>query len=385
MKMLNAYTLEIDDFELAIAEIKEQLDLEHNMLAHAAGFITCSYDYVEAGLIEAISDAMPFDIVGCTTLTNAVNDEGGGMLLCLSVLTASDCRFASAASESLADDLDGAIARMYDEAAGKLDGEPRLALAFFPMATSYGGELILDALDRAAGGTPIFGTIACDFDTAHYSHSCTFHNGLCTTDRASVLLISGNVAPRFVVTSTSEQNLHKQQALITASEGSLLKEVNGMTAREYFHSLGLMRDGGIGGMSSVPFVVNYNDGTQPVARAIYSLCEDGSAVCGGRMPEGGTLSIGRMDVADILLTADTSLQKLLRDKNEGGIILFPCLGRNMVLGMDPLLEVKKVREIIGDALPWHLAYSGGEVCPVYGEDGNTANRFHNFTFIGCAI
>ena len=103
------------------------------------------------------------------------------------------------------------------------------------------------------------------------------------------------------------------------------------------------------------------------------------------MPKGGTLSIGRMDVADILLTAEQSLGKLLKNEGINGIIILPCLGRNMVLGATPLSEIEKVRAILGDSLPWHLAYSGGEVCPVYGNHGHTVNRFHNFTFIACAI
>jgi hypothetical protein len=158
-----------------------------------------------------------------------------------------------------------------------------------------------------------------------------------------------------------------------------------MTAKDYFESIGLATGKGIEGMSSVPFVVDYGDGTQLVARAIYGLDEDDSAVCGGIMPEGGTLYIGRMDVEDILLTARTSLNTLLEGKNLNGIIMFPCLGRNMVLAMDPLEEIGVVKNTIGNRIPWHLAYSGGEVCPVYSKDGLSVNRFHNFTFIGCAI
>ena len=158
-----------------------------------------------------------------------------------------------------------------------------------------------------------------------------------------------------------------------------------MSAQAYLSSIGLLHGEGIEAVSSVPFVVNYNDGSQPVARAIYSLNSDGSASCGGIMPKGGTLSIGRMDVEDILLTAEQSLEKLLKHEGVNGIIMFPCLGRNMVLGLTPLIEIEKVQGILGASPPWHLAYSGGELCPVYGSDGGTVNRFHNFTFIACAI
>ena len=385
MKMLNAWTVEIDTPEIAIAEVLKQLDMKNNLLSHAAGFITCSYDYVETGIVKEICDALPFDVVGCTTLTNACNAESGTLLLCLSVLTADDCRFSTALTAPLDAHFKAATAAAFQHAAAQLGDTPKLVLSFLPMTSALGGELILNALDEAAGGTPIFGTTACDFDTAYYHHSYTIHNGECLRDRMPILLVSGNVSPRFVVTATSEQNLHKQQAIITSSEGSVLKEVNGMRTADYLTSIGLMQGNGIEGMSSVPFVVNYNDGTQPVARAIYSLNEDGSAVCGGVMPEGGTLSIGRMDVADILLTAEQSLGSLLHHQGLNGIIAFPCLGRNMVLGVTPLSEAEKAREVLGDALPWHLAYSGGEVCPVYTDNGGTVNRFHNFTFVACAL
>jgi len=135
----------------------------------------------------------------------------------------------------------------------------------------------------------------------------------------------------------------------------------------------------------VPFVVDYNDGTQPVARAIYGLNDDGSALCGGIMPEGGTLYIGRMDIDDILLTAKDSSIKLMNKESLNGIIMFPCLGRNMVLAIDPFAEIDVVKSLIAGKVPWHLAYSGGECCPVYNKNEQIVNRFHNFTFIGCAI
>ena len=384
MKMLNAWTLELDEPEIAVSEILEQLDLEKNARNNSIGFITCSYDYVESGIVEAVCGALPFDVVGCTTLTNANNEESGTMLFCLTVFTADDCQFTAAVTGSLEKDVDGAISSAVREAAGNLEQDAKIALAFLPMF-GIGGEIMLIALDKALPGVPIFGTVGCDHDTAEYSNTHVIYNGECFRDCLSFLLISGNVNPRFVVTSTSDQNLRKQQAVITSSEGCLLKKVNNMTAKEYFESIGLVSGKGVEGMSSVPFVVDYNDGSQPVARAIYGLNEDGSAVCGGIMPEGGTLSIGRMDVDDIILTAESSVKKLLAGGDTGGIVMFPCLGRNMVLALDPMAEINAVASSINNSVPWHLAYSGGECCPVSGKNGQLYNRFHNFTFIGFAI
>ena len=387
MKMLNAWTLELDDPKVAVSEILEQLDLETNAQKYSAGYLSCSYDFVEAGIVEAVCAALPFDVVGSTTLTNAVNAESGTMLFCLTVFTGDDCTFVAAATDPLPGDLEGAVNDAVQQAQSDREGPAKLALVFLPLfnAGGMGGEIILGVLDQALAGTPIFGTVACDADTATYKDTYTIHNGASYRDRVTFLLFYGNVNPRFVVTSTSEQNLRKQQAVITSSEGSLLKEVNHMSAREYLETIGLTAGKGVEGLSSIPFVVDYNDGTQPVARAIYGINEDGSALCGGVMPEGGTLYIGRMDVDDILLTAEKSVQELLDSGDCNGIIMLPCLGRNMVLAVDPMAEIEVVKNKLGDTIPWHLAYSGGECCPVYGKESQSVNRFHNFTFIGCVL
>ena len=385
MKLLNAWTLEVDEPAIAVSEILNQLNLEKNAQKHSVGFLTCSYDFVESGMVKAICAALPFDVIGCTTLTNANNKEAGTMLLCLTVLTADDCQFAATATSSLREDLSEAVNVAAIKAMSRLGQTAKMALAFLPIF-GVGGEVMLSALDKALEGTPIFGTVGCDHDTAEYSNTYTIYNGEHFRDCLTFLLISGNVTPRFVVASTSEQNLRKQQAVITSSEGCLLKQVNNMPVKDYFGSIGLIAGKGVEGMSSIPFVVDYGDDMQPVARAIYGFNEDGAAVCGGLMPEGGTLYIGRMDDQDILLTAENSVKNLLKTANLNGIIMFPCLGRNMVLAVDPLAEIDLVKNQIGDLVPWHLGYSAGECCPVYSsKDGRLANRFHNFTFIGCAI
>ncbi|MDL2219103.1 FIST C-terminal domain-containing protein [Ruminococcaceae bacterium OttesenSCG-928-O06] len=385
IRMLNACTLEVDEAEVALAELLQQLDWENNRLPNAAAFLTCSCDFLETDVLRHVCDALPFPVVGCTTLANAAPREAGTMMLCLTVLCSDDCQFATALTPPLGEELAGPIEAAYHKAAATLPAPPALVLAFMPMIRKVGGELILDALDAVAGGAPIFGTIACDRDTSEYENTFTIYEGEGSRDAMSLLLISGNIAPRFFVTSASEDKVQKQKAIITASQGSVLQQVNNISTKEYLRTLGLVQGDGIEGMSAIPFVVNYNDGTQPVARAIYMLTEEGYAVCGGAMPVNATLSIGSIDYEDVLLTARQTCGEILATGKTNGLILFPCLGRNMVLGADYMAEIDAVRESLGGALPFHLAYSGGEVCPVYNEEGAALNRFHNFTFIACVF
>ena len=188
VKLINAYTLELDEPAVAVSEVLNQLDLEKNAQKHSVGFLTCSYDFVEAGIVNAICNALPFDVVGCTTLTNADNDEAGTMLLCLTVLTADDCRFVTAITDSLQGNLEETVNAAAQKATSELGQPVNMALAFLPMF-GVGGEIMLIALDKALGGAPIFGTVACDSDTAAYSNTFVIHNGNCFKDVLSFLLV----------------------------------------------------------------------------------------------------------------------------------------------------------------------------------------------------
>lgn len=385
MKMLNAWTIELDEPAVAVATILEQLDLEKNLCKNSVGFLTCSYDFIETGVVSAISEALPFDVIGCTTLTNANNEDAGTMLLCLSVLTSDDCNFAAQVTGSLRGDLKAEVSRAVNEAKAELNEPVKMALAFMPMF-GIGGEIMLSAMNDELEEVPIFGMVACDHDTANYSNTYVAHNGRHYNDCLAFILLSGNVNPRFVVTTTSEQNMRKQHAEITLSEGSVVKKINDLTAQEYLETIGLGIGKGFEALTSIPFMLDYNDGSQPVARALYfGKGDDGSIVAGGLMPEGAMLHIGRMDVPDIILTAGTSVKRLMEEGDVTGIIMFPCLGRNMVLVADPMAEIDEIRQAIGDEVRWHLAYAAGECCPVLSTDNKWLNRFHNFTFIGCAI
>ena len=53
--------------------------------------------------------------------------------------------------------------------------------------------------------------------------------------------------------------------------------------------------------------------------------------------------------------------------------------------MDTMAELETVREAVNGAVPYAMCYAGGEICPVYNEQGETFNRFHNYTCVLCAL
>lgn len=382
LKMLTAYSTEIDDVEAAVAGILGQLDLAGNLLANAAGIVTCYPEFVESGVVAALCKAAPFPVVGCTTLAAAVPGDLGQLILSLSVLTSDDVAFSCGMTDGLQTRTREAMTETYAAARAELPGEPSFMISFAPLLYNVAGDAIIDNLNEVTDGLPNFGTCAVDHNP-DYRDSGTICNGVYSRSELSFLLLSGDVEPRFLIASISEDRILKQKAIITKSEGNQLLEVNNMSVLQYLQSIGLATDGSIEGVNSIPFVIDYNDGTKPIARAIFALTDDGHAVCGGTMPEGATLAVGAINYQEVVSTAMQMVDDALATGKRGGLLMFSCIIRNLSLGVDTLAEMEAVREGVGSKMPYQLSYSGGEICPVYNEAGKPVNRFHNDTIVAC--
>jgi hypothetical protein len=232
---------------------------------------------------------------------------------------------------------------------------------------------------------PNFGTLAVDHHQ-DYHESQTILGAEAFRDRYVFVFCYGNLEPRFFMGGISEEKAFREKGVVTSSRGIQLKEVNGISVAAYLASLGLKKDenGVIQGINSFPFLLDYNDGTQPVIRVMFGLAPDGSVVCGGRVPEGATLTVGSISAEEVLSNTGKVLQKAREGIGERGLLMFSCVGRYFAQGFNSAAEMDTIREVMGDT-PFHLSYSGTELCPVYGKDGKLTNRSHNDTIVICMI
>ncbi|MDR3231260.1 MAG: FIST C-terminal domain-containing protein [Synergistaceae bacterium] len=384
IKMQSAYTAEIDDVDEAVAEILGQLDLG-GALKNSVGILTCYREYVDTGVVEELCRRVPFDVIGCTTLGNAAGGKYGMEMLCFTVLTSDDVTFSTAFSAPLpGGDVTNLLEDAYGPARARLPGDPSLIVAILPVMTEASGAMVMRQLDTVCGGVPLYGTLSCDH-TLNYEPSLTIWNGQSHRYAMAMILMHGNVNAKFYVTALPDQNIQKQRAIITESEGCLLKKVNDIQLLDYLATLGLTKDGGLEASGSVPFMVDYGHGTKPVALGMYSITPEGYAVCGGEVPTGAGLSIGLIDYVSILETAESTVRNALSGSDINGILMFPCLTRSLMISPNSLDEMQKVTELIDKKVPYMLCYAGGEICPIYGEDGKAYNRFHNYTFTACVF
>ncbi len=383
MKVYTAYTREIDEVDLAVSEILEKIPLD-KLLKNSLGILTCYSEFIDTGVVKELCEKLPFDVVGCTTMGSATNGNFGHLELSLLVLTSDDIAFSAAVSTALSEEQDQPLRSMYKLALEKLNTEPVFMISFAPLIYNVSGELFLSILNDVSNGLPNFGTLAVDH-TSDYSQSQTIFNGEAYSHSYAAVLVGGNVEPRFLIASLASEKTLKQKAIITDSADNILKSVNDIPVIRYMESLGLTKNGQIEGPSTIPFVVDFNDGTVPVTRAIFAQTPEGYAVCGGTMPVNSTLSIGSLDYADVIETTKSIIKEIDSITSANAVISFSCIGRNYALGVQSLDELETVSEALGEKLPFAVAYSGGEICPVSDTDGNRKNRFHNDTIVACVI
>ncbi|MDR1083196.1 MAG: FIST C-terminal domain-containing protein [Coriobacteriales bacterium] len=377
-----AFTEEIDEPDSALEEILGQLKPDE-LKAHTLGILYCCVEFVESGVATHIARELPFDVVGMSSMASASLADKGLYRLTLAVLTSDDARFATVSTAPLsADNYQQAIAEAWQEAVARTEAPACFAIGFLPFLRDIAGQEILDAFDAASGCVPLWGSIASGSDMT-YADCCTIHNERAEQQSATFALIEGAIEPEFVVTSIPERNIYEHKAVITKSQGCVLSEVNDTPVLDYMHNLGILFNQG--DQTTIPLMIDYRDGSQPIALAMYAFLDDGSILCGGSMPEGALLSLGEIDSQGILETAQTSLDELLALTDKSGFLLCPCSTRFMMLAPRQEDEMAVVIERLEGAAPYMLGYSGGELCPVKAEDGSWRNRFHNFTFTACAL
>ena len=377
VRLLTAHTLEADEFEIALAEILEQLDMENNCLKNSAGFLFCHPDFIDTGIAQSIAAALPFEVVGATTVCNLAEGLRDISGLTISVITSDTVEFTAAAAADCNDDDE--IAKIYETASVGKSGVPSL---IFPFATTAVGDIAVTVLDRITNGqTPFFGTNAVD-NTADAAQAVILHNGNIIRKGLTLLVAWGELSARFFVSEISEDFIQKQHAVITKSEGNIVMSINDIRPADYLNSIGISLEQADGNLHAIPFIIDFCDGTKPVGRVFYKLTPEGNIITGGTMPENSTMAVGSLDVEDIINLTNTVLENILSSNQSKGILLFPCVSHFWTLETMPF---ELIQDKIDQKVPYQVFYSGGEICPVYDTAGKMYNRFHSFTCIACSF
>ncbi|MDR1579938.1 MAG: FIST C-terminal domain-containing protein [Synergistaceae bacterium] len=383
--MIAASTKEIDDREIAVQEVLEQLNIEKTLLAHSIGLMNFHPEFLETGAAREISDALPFDTVGCTTSNTAVPGDMGDLLLSVAVLTSDDISFASGITRPIRGNIQAPIAELYSSLRDILPEKPSLLYTLAPILLDVGGDGFIEMIDEISDGVPLFGSLAFTHKS-DFSGVYTFFNGKHFPDALALVAMSGEVNPIFLNTFLPEERMIRQKAIITESEKNRIHKINGIPVLEYLESIGLAENGKIdeSGLGSIPLVITLDDGSQ-VIRSPRTITSDGALVCYGNAPVNSTIDFAYGDKNYVLQSTRETITDALKTQNARNMMIFSCAARRWMLGSDVNAEMVEVAKQLDGACKYQFGYSGGEICPVPCPGGKLVNRFHNYSLIACII
>jgi hypothetical protein len=307
----------------------------------------------------------------------------GEVVLTLMVLTSDEVEFKTGLSEPLENEEQQRIEAFYNGMREPLAAEPPLTFAFLPgIPRAFTGDKMLETLDRMAAGTRFFGSRAIDMDHTPQAPA-TIYNGGAHPDRLCLMMLAGDVKPRFFTNSIIKQDIFYHKARITGAEGNRLITLDNMPAEKYMEKIGVLENGQIDAIAAFPILANPQDGTEPQLLVFTGVDPDGAMICVSKVIAGGILSIGTPTTAIVLDNAADIINQIKQEQERNGLLIFSCISRNMALS-DPLSEMKTVRELLrGSSAPFLFAYSGGEICPRYKADNELVNGFHMYAIIAC--
>jgi hypothetical protein len=386
LKCASIYTCEIDDPETAFQEVKSQLDEKLALLDHTVGIIMCHPEFINSGVLRHICENLPFDLVGVTTSSQAVNGEAGELILTIFVMTSDDVRFRTGVTGAMDESIDAPVKTAFDKASSGVDESPKLAIIFPPIIINYAGDDYISAWQKLIPDTPIYGTLAMD-DTPAFTEAETIYNGECFKTSMPFILCYGNITPRFIIGTFPEDRTMPYKGEVTKSNGPFVHEINNMNASQYFESIGFIKeDVPVVNYLFVPFAIDQKkradyDGT-PVIRVIASFTDDGSAIFHGAVDEGSTFSILTCALDDVLSTTNQSVEEINGLTGVNGVLLFSCIVRRvMTIPVNSMMELEIVRDTINPGIPFMMGYAGGEICPTLIRDGVPTNRYHNYSLV----
>jgi hypothetical protein len=388
--MYTAFTNQIDDPGAAIREIREQLQPEKNMLENTLGVVSFYNEYAENGVYEAISSALPFNIVGASSCFTGARGEVGEFSLAIMMITSDDIFFETASISSENKELDE-IERDLDEIYnGFLEkGKPKLVLAYMALHRNFSGDDLVRVTDEISGDIMLFGSMASGTEGIIGRNYVAFDKNV-SRYAMSFAAVYGEIEPCFKATSALD-DLNQNPATVTDAEGSVLKSLDNIPTLDYLRKMGIVGEGEeMRPLSAVPAIVAYENGMRTARAILKSLPGSKNVIATGHIPIDAKISFSLIDRDRTIKTA-VELTKYFEDENVQNSLNYSCGGRSWALGTQYFAELeifsdfyKRLREN-GKSANYLLGYSGGEFCPIPDKNGELVNCMHNYSLISCIL
>jgi hypothetical protein len=386
IKVVIAYTDEIDDVEAAVSSLITQLSPEKNLLKNSAALIHCYHEFVESGVVEELDRRLGIPTLGTTTLGLGVSGHIGDMGLSVTVLTSNDVRFSSGISEPVTSYKIGKpVADLYERVTQGFDEKPSLLFVFPPLISGegQGGDMFVAELDKLLDShIPLFGALPIS-NGKNEEERQVLYRGKGYRSAMSLLAFYGDIKPEFYTIAVTEKALNVRHGKITGSKLNIIESINNMPARRYIESIGFSA----ASVKNMPLVIHHLEDGSKLFRACQDVLDNDSFLLTGIVPENAEISFSTISDKDIVESTKKMIDDIIESKaaENRSCLMYACCSRFWILGPNWRDEISLAVAHINKQIPWHFVYCGGEPFPSILPDGKVANHLQNYSVIVCVL
>jgi hypothetical protein len=387
IKMINAFTVEVDIIETAVADIIDGLG-EDAFLKNSVALVHCHNEFITTGVLDAVCKALPCETAGISCSIPAVNGTDAALALTVTVLTSETCRFKVTNFDAREKDN---VHELMTNAAKELilrneDGSelyPALVMPYMSFVSYASGDMTVRILSSALPGIPLFGSLPIS-DEVDFSGSYTIYTGEVTEHGGVLIAIYGDIAPNFRMTSVREGTVFNTGGYVNSAHGNILYEIDGMKAWDYVVAKGVATKDTYHGILGQPMVFNNTDGSQNMRNCLNIDFKTGSLILAGDTEEGAYVDFAIISADDIRHSATGITAEIEEAAKDASVIfIYSCATRLWTLGPNTTDEIKIISDILKDK-SFTFAYSGGEIIPML-VNGKYVNTFQNNNLTVCTF
>ena len=382
---------EIDDVDLALEELNVQISgLE--LLRNTAGIAAVYSDFVDTGVYEAVAKALPFPLAGTTAQRQAANEWTNNFLFSILVLTSDDCEFSAGASDVLPEtgDVKDLTQKCYSDLRSKLGGDIKLTFLFYPFISSHFPYKFTKAISEIDEKVPVFGSAAGYPYEGRPSENRSLCGNYAYNDRLSMLLVSGNVSPKFYISPlTKESAIMPDVGVITAARDNYALEINNINAESFLEKV----IPNLGEFKTSRFLATFcifeekDKKGEVLSSTVRTLwrCEDGAAKFSGLIQPGTVLSIADWTVNSVITTTKKIVEQIRAEHNGGTVLLYSYLPRLFSLHGNQKEELELLREAFTGNFNYLAAYGDALMCPSSVTETVSNNNQQENSIIACVL
>jgi hypothetical protein len=367
------------------------------------GFLMCDSRIDYASLIQTLMAALPFPVIGGTTLTMPLSSVGNELSAVLTIFEKEGLTWSIAVSDPFDKPrIPEHMKALYNSCISGLTGTPRLLIPFIPLIPGMTADVdaVISEIFSLAGNVPVFGGITTDdLDT---TKAAVFAHGKAYSDRMALLALGGNISPVFGIGSRITA-MSEYAPAVTESEGNIVRQVDGMPFCDYMKTIGIDPEERINGLDALvqygplPVQLKYkladDDGVPEMRCISYTNTQDGSAVFSSTLPVGTRLNVGILTKDDVIESARECLRSVteqMREREQAGqsysmLLLVPCVARYFAMIGGQNLESLFLSQEVPHGLAMSSYYGFCEIAPSLGKNGEIHNRSYNASVVMCAL